>query len=424
MRKGATPVSQSRPASRIVSIVRAAWASVWLFVIPKELWGLLCVWPTLFLAVASHAWEPSGPGKRLILLAALWDLVMGFWLMLSAMKVQRDALAATVMNLRDCTYTPIGWDRILRQDDAARIDERSLTNSMNRLGLPYEQTNNVRFLRVGIGQSGGIPGGLGVFNIPFIEAVALVRDNPAGADTGERFALYHELGHSLGDECGVQAALHKGVKPPLVALLLTAVLMQPGTSSLLILTLCLAGLGLMRLVLLRRGRDEIITDFGFRALAEMKADQFAIRFLDEEERRYVRRHADSVLPQDHELSASEHQTRIVAAKSFIEAGVPLAPISPDRSRHAVIIETQLAALNLGAWMILLASFTSPPSTGVVHRFQWLIAATFALAVLRYAIYFWKGILLELIFIDRIAWKDGKFQIRRGLSHAQPSEGTT
>jgi hypothetical protein len=403
-------VSQSRPASRIISIVRAAWASVWLFVIPKELWGLLCVWPTLFLAVASHAWEPSGPGKRLILLAALGDLVMGFWLMLSAMKAQRDALAATVVNLRDCTYTPIGWDRILREDDAARINERSLMSFMNRLGLPYEHMKDVRFFRVGMGESGGVPGGLGVFNIPFIEAVVLVRDDPKEAEVEDRFCLYHELGHTLGDEFAVQSALRKGVKLPFVALVLAAAAAHPAPASLLVLGLCVVALLLVRGVLARRRKS-------LRAVYEMRADRFAIEFLDQAEKQYVRENAALVLPRDAELSPLEHLARVGAARSYIETGVPLPETDGVRSQLAFFLETQLPALNLAAWMILLAGFIGAPGAGLVHGFQWLIGITLVLAVLRFAIHYWKGILIELIFVQRVTWQDGHFRLRSGSSQA-------
>ncbi|HEX6908996.1 MAG TPA: hypothetical protein VF142_01295 [Longimicrobium sp.] len=396
--------------SRIVSGLRALWASVWLFVIPKELWGLLAVWPTLFLAVVSHAWEPSPLGKRLILLAALWDLVVGFWLLVSAMKTQRDALAATLVRLRDCTYTPIGWDRILRRDDAAMIDERSLMSFMKRLGLPYEHTKDVRFFRVGMGESGGVPGGLGVFNIPFVEAVVLVRDDPREADVQDRFCLYHELGHTLGDEFVVQSALRKGVKLPFATLGLAAVALHPTPASLLVLGLCLVALLLVRGVLTRRRRS-------LRAVYEMRADRLAIEFLDDAEKQYVLENAAWVLPRDAELSPLEHLARVGAARSYLETGVPLPETDRVKAQWEFFLETQLPALNLGAWMILLAGFIGAPSAGLVHGFQWLIGITIVLAVLRYAIHFLKGIVVELIFIQRVTWQDGKFRMRRGPSQA-------
>lgn len=401
-------MSQSNPVSRIILIMRAAWASVWLFAIPKELWGLLAVWPTLFLAVASHAWDPSGPGKRLILLAALWDVVMGFWLMVSAMKVQRDALAATLVNLRDCTYTPIGWDRILRGDDAARIDDRSLMSYMKRLGLPYEHRKDVRFFLVGMGESGGIPGGLGVFNIPFVEAVVLVRDDPKEAEVKDRFCLYHELGHTLGDEFAVQSGLRKGVKLPFVALVLAAMALHVTPASLLVLGLCLVALLLERGVLTRRRKS-------LRALYEMRADRFAIEFLIQEEKEYVLKNPETVLPKDADLSPLEHLTRVGAARSYIETGVPLPETDSARSQAAFFLETQLPALNLAAWMILLAGYIGAPRVGLVHGFQWMLGITAVVAVLRYAIHYWKGILIELIFIQRMTWQEGRFGMRRGPS---------
>lgn len=410
MHRSTTPVLVSNPASRIVAALRATLASVWLFAIPKEAWGLLCVWPTLFLAVASHAWEPSGPGKRLILLAALWDSVMGFWLMVSAMKAHQDELAAIVVSLRDCTYTPIGWDRILRKDDSARIDERSLMSFMNRLGLPYNHTKDVRFFRVGMGESGGIPGGLGVFNIPFMEAVVLVREDPVEAGVEERFCLYHELGHTLGDQFAVQSALRKGVKLSFMTLVLAAAAVHPARASLLVLGLCFVALSLVRGVLARRRR-------ALRAVYEMKADRFAIEFLDDGERQYVRENAASLLPRDAELSPLEHLARVGAARSYIETGVPLPETDGARSQLAFFLETQLPALNLGAWMILLAGFIGPPGAGLVRGFQWLIGITIVLAVLRYAIHYGKGILIELIFVQRITWQDGRFRLRRGPSRA-------
>ncbi|MBB4636600.1 hypothetical protein [Longimicrobium terrae] len=396
--------------SRIVAAVRASWATIWLFVIPKELWGLLCVWPTISLAVASHVWLPSGPGKRLIVLAGLWDLVMGFWLMVSAMKVQRDALAAILVNLRDCTYTPIGWDRILREGDAARIDERSLMSFMNRLGLPYEHKKGVRFFRVGIGRSGGMPGGLGVFNIPFVGAVVLVRDDPKEAGVEDRFCLYHELGHTLGDQFAVQSGLRKGVKLPFVTLVLAAAAVHPTPASLLVLGLCFVALLLVRGVLARRRRT-------LRAVYEMRADRFAIEFLDQAENQYLRENAESVLPRDEDLSPLEHLARVGAARAYIETGVPLPETDQVRSQLAFFLETQLPALNLGAWMILLAGFIGAPGAGLVRGFQWLIGITVVLAVLRFAIHYWKGILIEMILIQRVTWQDGRFRLRRGASRS-------
>jgi peptidase M48-like protein len=402
---------------RIISILRAIWGAVWIFVIPKDLWSLLCVWPTLFLAVASYLWEPSNRGEQLILLAAIWDIVIGFWLTTSAMKKSRDALAAMIVGLRDCSYTPIGWSRILRGDDAATIDRSSLINFLGRQGLSYDHSKDVRFFRVDIGESGAIPGGVGVFNIPFTETVILVRDDPEDAGIEDRFCLYHELGHTLGDEFATQSALHKGVKLPLVALMLAAMVMHSGASSFRTLALCLVGLSLISLALRRRRKS-------FRAISEMKADQFAIGFLDAEEKRYILQQAASVLPEDRELSAWEHQARIISLRSFIETGVSLIETHPGMSQGGFILETQLAALNLGAWMILLAGFIGAPSAGLVHGFQWLIAGIFIVAVLRYARHYWKGIVLELIFIERITWQDGRFRIRRGPSRAPAPEPTT
>lgn len=400
----------NRPAARFASALRATWASVWLFVIPKDPWSLLGVWPTLFLATASYAWEPSDLGKRLILLAALWDLVMGFWLMVSSMKAPRDALAATVARLRDCSYTPIEWTRILRGDDNVTIRQLSLFDFMGRLGLPYDHSKDIRFLRVGMGESGTIPSGLGVFNIPFIEAVILVRDDPADAEVEERFCLYHELGHTLGDEFAAQSALRKGVKLPFVALVLAAAALHASASSFLVLALCVVGLSLARAVIVRRGK-------ALRAISEMKADQFAIEFLDDDEKQHVLRNAASMLPQDSGLSPVEHMARVHAIQSYIETGESFAQADWSKSQGAYFLEMQLPALNLGAWMILLARFIGAPGAGLIHGFQWLIAATFVLTVLRFARHYWKGIALELIFVGRVTWQDGRFQLRRGPSRA-------
>lgn len=413
-------MSQTRTggASRIVSALRATWATFWLFVIPKDLWGLLCVWPTLFLAVASYQWEPSDVGARLIVLAAVWDLTMGFWLMVSAMKSSRDALAATIVDLQDCSYTRIGWDRILGDGGAAAmIDQASLINFMGRQGLPYKHVKDVRFFRVNMGESGVIPCGLGVFNIPFIEAVVLVRDDPRDAGLDERFCLYHELGHTLGDEFAAQSALRKGVKLPFVTLLLAAAAVHVTRSSLLVLAMCLVALSLVRAVFVRRRKSQ-------RAIMEMKADQFAMGVLDEEERQALLPNVASVLPKDRNVSPLEHLARVGAARSFLESGVPFTQSDRSMSTAAFFLDTQLPALNLGAWMIVLASFIGAPAAGLVHGFRWLIAGTFAVAVLRFAMHYWKGILLELIFIERITWQDGRFRLRRGPSRAPDSAPAT
>lgn len=400
-------MSPTELASRIVSALRATSATLWLFVIPKDLWSLLVVWPTVFLSVVSYLWEPSGLGARLILLAVVWDVTMGFWLMVSAMKTTRDALATTMVGLQDCTYTRIGWDRILSgDDDASMIDQSSLMSFMARQGLPYDHLKDVRFFRVDMGESGVIPGGLGVFNVPFIEGVVLVRDDPRDAGVEERFCLYHELGHTLGSEFVVQSALRKGVKLPFVALLLAVTAVHLTRTTLLVFAMCLVALSLVRSVLARRRKAQ-------RAIFEMKADQFAIGFLDEEEKRYLLPKVESVLPEDRDLSPLEHLARVGAARSLLETGVSPAETDWSTSNGAFFLETQLPALNLGAWMILLASFIGTPVAGLVHGFQWLIMATIVVGMFRYARYYWKGIMLELIFIRRITWQDGKFRLRTG-----------
>jgi hypothetical protein len=398
----AAPPRPGRPRSRIASALRRILASVWFFVIPKEPWGVLCVWPTLFLATASYAWAPSDLGKRLILLAFLWDSVMGIWLMLSAMKTPRDALTVTVLALQDCTYTPIGWDRILTRDgDAAMIERWSLMSFLRRNGLSFDHLKAVRVFRVGMGDSGAIPDGLGVFNVPFAQSVILVRDDPDDAEIEDRFCLYHELGHTLGHEFALQSALRKGVTLPFLALVLAAVAVPATRTSLLVLALCLVGLAIVRAVFVRHRKS-------LRAVSEMKADEFAIDFMKEDEKRYVLGNTESVLPRDSGLSRLEHLARVGAARSYIETGVS-AVGDRSLSQVAYLWEAQLPALNLGAWMILLAGFIGAPSPGVVHGFQWLIAATFAVLVLRYATHYSRGMLLERIFIGEVAWENGRFR---------------
>src|SRR5688500_5615337 len=119
-------MSRDKPLSRIVATPRAIWASFWIFALPKEFLGLVGIWPTFFLASASYLWEPSDGGVRLILLAAIWDLVIGFRLTLSAMERSQGALMAMVSRLQECTYTPIEWTGVLRQGDEAVIDRSSL----------------------------------------------------------------------------------------------------------------------------------------------------------------------------------------------------------------------------------------------------------------------------------------------------------
>ncbi|HEX8671346.1 MAG TPA: hypothetical protein VF710_05630 [Longimicrobium sp.] len=399
---------------RIFSILRAAWASFWIFMLPKDLWGVLCVWPALFLAGASYLWEPSEQGLRLIVLAAVWDAVMGFWLTLSAMNTTQKALIATITRLRDSSYTPLEWDRILSlgPDASTVINRSSRISYLGRQGLPYNHSKDVRFFRVEMGESGVIPCGLGVFNIPFSETVILVRDDPENATVEERFGMYHEIGHSLGIEFALQSALHKGVKLPLMAVALGVLGMPPGRSSWLTLFCTIAGLLLVRMALQRRGRN-------FRALYEMKADQFAIDFLNADEKRYVLDNLDDVLPEDQELSPLEQQTRTVAARAFLQTGVDLTESHPALSPWAFILETQLAALNLGAWMIMLAGLIGAPGTEVAEGFKWLVVAVVVLTVLRFVKHYVRGWLLDLVLLGRVRWEDGKFRLRRGRLSPDP-----
>lgn len=399
---------------RILTLLRAAWASFWIFGIPKDFWGLLCVWPALFLAVASYLREPSEQGLRLILLAAVWDGVMGFWLTLSAMNTTQDALIATVARLRDSSYAPLEWDRILslRPDTGTIIEQSSRISYLGRQGLPYNHSKDVRFFRVEMGESGVIPCGLGVFNIPFSETVILVRDDPEDASVEERFGMYHEIGHSLGIEFAMQSALHKGVKLPLLALGVAVLVMPPGRSSWLTFFCCLTGLLLVRRALQRRGEN-------FRALYEMKADQFATGFLNADEKRYVLDNLTDILPEDQELSPLEHETRIVAARAFLQTGADLTESHPGLSPWAFILETQLAALNLGAWMIMLAGLIGAPGAEVAEGFKWLVVAVVVLTVLRFAKHYVKSLVLEWVFIGRIRWQDGRFRLRMGQLSPDP-----
>jgi hypothetical protein len=168
-----------------------------------------------------------------------------------------------------------------------------------------------------------------------------------------------------------------------------------------VLALCLVGLAIVRAVFVRHRKS-------LRAVSEMKADEFAIDFMKEDEKRYVLGNTESVLPRDSGLSRLEHLARVGAARSYIETGVS-AVGDRSLSQVAYLWEAQLPALNLGAWMILLAGFIGAPSPGVVHGFQWLIAATFAVLVLRYATHYSRGMLLERIFIGEVAWENGRFR---------------
>jgi hypothetical protein len=404
-------VSRRSAGARIGAVLRQVWAAIWIFAIPKELWGLLRLWPTVFLAVCSYLWQPSARGERLIVLAVLWDLAVQFWLMTSTLKRPRDDLFSTVFRLRDCTYTPIGWDRVIKHEDSAHVDQLSLVSLLGRQGLAsFSHARHARFFLVGMGESGMIPGGLGVFNVPFMEAVVLLRDDPRDAGVEERFCLYHELGHTLGDEFVTQSAIHKGVKHPFSSLVLAGVSMHVTIASTMVLASSLVGLWLMHLVFDRRRRKQ-------RAIAEMKADELAITFLGEDEKRYVLRNVAEVLPPDYELSPLEHLARIESARIFIETGVPLARRDPAAAQLPFFGETQLLALNLCAWMVLLAGFIGAPSARLTHGFQWLIAAAIVLGALRYSIYYAKSLVLSLILMERITWQDGRFRLRTGASRA-------
>jgi hypothetical protein len=407
----------SKRRSRIAALLRTNLANILVFGIPKDFWSLLRLWPTAFLAVVSYLWEPSDRGIRLILLALLWDLAIQFWLLVSTMKRPENDLLATVARLQDCTYTPISWDRVMKRDDAAAaeraaiVERTSMINTLRRWGLnSSDHSGHARFFLVGMGESGGMPGGLGVYNIPFMEAVILLRDDPAEAEVKERFCLYHELGHTLGDEFISQAGLEQGVKHPFTALVLAALAIHVTTASILVMAASLVGLWIIRLLFDRRRKS-------LRATSEMKADQFAIQFLDDQDREHVLQDVESVLPEDSDLSPLEHLARVDAARTFIKTRVPIEKRDPSAARLPYFGETQLVSLNLCAWMVLLAGFIGAPSARLVHDFQWLIGAVIALGVLRYAIRYWKSIVLELILIQRVTWQNGKFQIRRGPSHA-------
>jgi hypothetical protein len=374
------------------SFLRAVWGTLWFFAIPKEPFGLILVWPATLIAGAGFAFSPTAPRGHLVLLALAWDISMGFWQMVSAMKKPRDALYSTVLRLKDCSYHEIPLQGFLGESRAAAVLSRSsMLDLLGRWGLPYSHRNDVRIFRVEIGESGTLPHDLGAFNIPFIEAVLLLRDHPDEADITERFYFWHEFGHTLGSEFAMQSGFEKGVKNPLLALLLAGCVITATWPSVLSLAMCLIATWTLHRMLQKQKRR-------FRAISEMKADEFALEFLTPEERGYALARPDQLLPTDRDLSSREKRERVDNIRSRIRGGSSPPDDDPDSSAFAFFPDLLLVSANLVGWMILLSRCVAAPTHRMLLIAGGMTGIAFAVAVVRWVGHYWRGILIELMFI--------------------------
>lgn len=374
------------------AFLKALWANLWLFTIPTDPLGLIVVWPAVLIASAAYCFAPTPQRGYFVLLSGVWDVLIGFWLMVSAMKRPRDELYATLCRLKDCSYHEIPMHELLARDGASTVLERfSSLEYMRRLGLPYNHWKNVRVFRVAIGESATLLHDLAAFNIPFIEALIFLRDHPDDADVTEKFYFWHEFGHTLGNEFVVRSALGKGIKHPLLALVLTATALGLRWQGFLCLFMSFVGLWLLHR-LLRRQEGQL------RAVSEMRADEFALEFLTEEERSFARAHPEELITMDRELSAGEHRERIENLRSAVQNGSSGGSVVRHGWDFPFMPDLMLASAIVIAWTILLSKYLAAPSARGLTILGLLTAVAAAIAYVRWRIHYAKGIAIEWILL--------------------------
>ena len=75
-------------------------------------------------------------------------------------------------------------------------------------------------------------------------------------------------------------------------------------------------------------------------------------------------------------------------------------------------DSQLAAVNFGGWLVMLALHLRPVQSHDLTCFAWGSVTVISLALLRYALDFRRGILIDLILMGSRLWQNGAFNLPR------------
>jgi hypothetical protein len=384
-------------------MLRATLSSLWLFAIPKEPFGLVLLYPATILAAGYHFWHSSQQGLRLIGLAALWDFSVGAWLMIASLAKRRNALVAALVELKDCEYTPVGLEQFITAEQTTFMHKMSTLTYLGTWGLPIQHEDSVEIYLVSIGQSATIPDSLGSFNLPFLGATLLIRDHPEDAEVSERFFFWHEIGHTLGAEFALQSGLFKGVKSPLTALVLSLFVLGWNAYSLVVLLMCFVAIGSLFVLLAQRRTFQ-------RIVSEMRADEFALKFLSPEDARYIEAHSEKLLPIDREFSEREHNHRATNIRRFVRSGKSF--VDDQLNTTTFFVQSALLATSLIGWMVLLSRYISYSPQMMIRNLKWLLLVMIIANCARYVFFYGKGFFVDFILSGRIRWIDGKFKLQR------------
>jgi hypothetical protein len=391
----------SRISQRVMAVIKGVMSSLWIFAIPKRPFDLIGVYPASVLAAAHYQASRDRSSLYLIGLALLWDSVMGFWLMVGVILRAKRSLLGTLMQLKDCSYKPIELGELLDPARRSILVRGSLLEYLKSMGLPWQHDHDVKIYRVDIGPSGTLPDGLASFNIPFLGAVLLVRDDPASSDARERFFLWHEVGHTMGDEFARQSMVGKGIKGPTVASLLSLLLLPWSLRSAAAVLMAVIALLILRGAFSRLQRSS-------RLDAEVTADRFAIQFMNASETEELRTTAQPVLPGDRDLDRMQRHWRVTQFREAL-SNPAKAHEWTDPSLLQFTADSRLGALNLLGWMSLMAIQFRPVGHRDIVWFSWGIILVAFLALVRYGLSYWLGILFELILTGSRCWNGNNFQ---------------
>lgn len=378
--------------------MKALIATIWLFGIPKTPVDLVSIYPATTFAVTHYIAFRGRWNAYLIALALGWDLCIGFWLMVGVMLRPRRALFRTLRELKNCSYHPIKLRDLLTPEQRRIVEQSSLLEYLKTKGLPWQHDRDVEIFRVEMGESGWIPPGPAAFNVPFFGGYLLIRDDFSQADARERFSLWHELGHTLDYEFALQSTLWKGIKSPFISFALALLLVDWTLRS-----IATAGMTLVALMVLKRVLGHLRSSW--RLQSEIKADRFALQFLNGPEIEDLRSRASKHVPEDRDLSKSEHRIR----KALFQDAL----INGDLTEVGVInlpgftLDFALAGLNLTGWIVLLAMQIRPLEARDLNHFSWCVLALAGLGMVRYVQSYLLAILIDLTLAGRMRWDQGR-----------------
>lgn len=392
-------------------MIKSTLGSLWLFGIPKDPFALVLIYPLTTVVVAANLWHPGSHFWATTALALLLDLTFGFWHFLTVVGKSRSNLLGTLGALKDCRYVEHELERLVPPEKVSRVTGPSLLSLFERYGLPYRPLRDVRVYQVKIGESGTIPSDLAAFNLPFLGATILMRDDPSDEEPRERFRFWHEIGHAMGSEFAHQAGGEKGIKHPIIALLLGALLSDHSASAFLLLGLAAIALILIGRLLRRRR-------LALKLASEMSADEYAVSLLEPSDRELLLAEVETLIAKDRELSELQHSLRLLNLTSLLRDGRAFGESLFQSEFHWWDSEL-LAVLFLGWWCAFALHF-SPLEGHRLTQGWWLLGLLFCAALIRYGNFYFKGFLVDFILLGTIRWNGEKFTWR-GRSSTPPQE---